>query len=107
MIEDRGLAEKTVVAHSAMSGPSCRSCGSAQMVSFIDLGMSPLCESFVPAGRLNAMEPFYPLHAYTCSDCLLVQLDQYVTAAEFSANMPTSPPIRTAGSNMLDAMSSR
>ena len=44
--------------------------------------MSPLCESFVSADRLNAMEPFYPLHAYICNDCLLVQLDQYVTAAD-------------------------
>ena len=61
---------------------TCRSCGSAQMASFIDLGMSPLCKSYVPAERLNAMEPFYPLHAYICSDCLLVQLDQYVTAAD-------------------------
>src|SRR5512132_1918639 len=65
-----------------MNEPSCRSCGSAQMASFVDLGMSPLCESFVPADRLNAMEPFYPLHASICSDCLLVQLDQYVTAAD-------------------------
>src|SRR5512147_2487750 len=76
------LLKETCAADSASGGPSCRSCGSAQMVSFIDLGMSPLCESFVPAGRLNAMEPFYPLHAYTCSDCLLVQLDQYVAAAD-------------------------
>ena len=43
-----------------------RSCGSAQMASFIDLGLSPLCESFVSADRLNAMESFYPLHAYIC-----------------------------------------
>lgn len=57
------------------------SCGSVQTASFIDPGMSPLCESFVSADRLNAMEPSYPLHAYMCSDCLLVQLDQYVTAA--------------------------
>lgn len=76
------MLENTVGARSAMNEPSCRSCGSAQMASFIDLGMSPLCESFVPADRLNAMEPFYPLHASICSDCLLVQLDQYVTAAD-------------------------
>jgi Putative zinc binding domain len=58
------------------------SCGSAQTASFIDLGMSPLCESFVSANWLNAMEPSYPLHALICSNCLLVQLDQYVTAAD-------------------------
>jgi SAM-dependent methyltransferase len=52
------------------------------MASFIDLGMSPLCESYVPADRLNAMEPFYPLHASICCECLLVQLGQYVTPAD-------------------------
>ncbi len=76
------MLENTVAANSALSGPRCRSCGSVQMASFVDLGMSPLCESYVSADRLNAMEPFYPLHAYICSDCLLVQLDQYVTAAD-------------------------
>ncbi len=40
--------------------------------------MSPLCESFLSADRLNRMEPFYPLHVMICSDCLLVQLEEYV-----------------------------
>ena len=41
--------------------------------------MSPLCESYVPKEKLNQMEPFYPLHAYVCERCFLVQLDDYVT----------------------------
>jgi len=41
--------------------------------------MSPLCESYVPAEALNHMEPFYPLHVWVCRECLLVQLDEYVT----------------------------
>lgn len=41
--------------------------------------MSPLCESFVPADRLNHMEAFYPLHVYLCDSCFLVQLEQYVS----------------------------
>jgi SAM-dependent methyltransferase len=40
--------------------------------------MSPLCESFLAADQLNAMEPFYPLVAHICRDCLLVQLQEYV-----------------------------
>jgi C-methyltransferase C-terminal domain/Putative zinc binding domain/Methyltransferase domain len=40
--------------------------------------MSPLCESFLSADQLNQMEPFYPLHAYACEHCLLVQLKEYV-----------------------------
>jgi hypothetical protein len=42
--------------------------------------MSPLCESYVSADRANEMEPFYPLHAFVCDKCWLVQLEQYVSA---------------------------
>ena len=38
--------------------------------------MSPLCESYVPADRLDAMDPFYPLHVRLCDECLLVQLPE-------------------------------
>ncbi len=41
--------------------------------------MSPLCESFLPAAKLNEMEPFYPLHALVCEKCFLVQLQEYVS----------------------------
>jgi len=44
--------------------------------------MSPLCESYVPEERLDAMEPFYPLNVWVCRECLLVQLNQYVRADE-------------------------
>jgi 2-polyprenyl-3-methyl-5-hydroxy-6-metoxy-1,4-benzoquinol methylase len=48
----------------------------------VDLGMSPLCESFVPADKVNAMEAFYPLHAWVCERCFLVQLEEYVSGEE-------------------------
>lgn len=48
----------------------------------VDLGMSPLCESYVPADRLDAMEPFYPLNVWVCRQCLLVQINDYVSAEE-------------------------
>ena len=60
--------------------PTCRFCGEALEHTFVDLGMSPLCESYVPADRVNAMEAFYPLHAKVCESCLLVQLEEFVTA---------------------------
>ena len=44
--------------------------------------MSPLCESYVPAERLGAMEPFYPLHVRVCEHCLLVQLEEFVAPEE-------------------------
>ncbi len=49
---------------------------------FVDLGMSPLCESYVSLDGLNRMEPFYPLHVYVCDSCFLVQLEEYVRAEE-------------------------
>jgi len=60
-------------------GRTCRFCSAPLTRTFVDLGMSPLCESFVPAHALNHMEPFYPLHAFLCERCFLVQLDEYVT----------------------------
>jgi SAM-dependent methyltransferase len=58
--------------------PVCRLCGDDLQRTFVDLGMSPLCESFLSAGQLNHMEPFYPLHVYVCERCFLVQLAEYV-----------------------------
>src|SRR5262245_14107537 len=63
------------------AGP-CRFCGSLRLRTFVDLGMSPLCESFLAADQLNQMEPFYPLHAYVCEECLLVQVQEYVAPAD-------------------------
>jgi hypothetical protein len=49
--------------------------------SLVDLGMSPLCESYVVAERLADVEPFYPLHVYVCGQCVLVQLHESVSPA--------------------------
>jgi SAM-dependent methyltransferase len=66
-------------ASTAGRAPACRFCAAPLRMTFVDLGMSPLCESFVPADQLNHMEPFYPLHVFLCETCMLVQLDEYVT----------------------------
>ena len=66
-------------AHSATAFPPCRFCGAPLEQTFVDLGMSPLCESFLAADQLNRMEPFYPLHVSVCGSCFLVQLEEYVT----------------------------
>eukprot|EP01132_Coremiostelium_polycephalum_P010855 gene10855-13301_t len=57
----------------------CRLCSAPLRHTFVDLGMSPPCESFVARDRLDDMEPYYPLHAFVCEECLLVQLNEYVT----------------------------
>jgi hypothetical protein len=55
----------------------CRFCFKPLTTTFVDLGMSPLSNAFLPAEKLSAMEPFYPLHAFVCDSCFLVQLDEF------------------------------
>ena len=58
---------------------ACRFCNTPLKHTFTDLGMSPLANSYVRPEKVNAMEPFYPLHAYACTSCWLVQLQMYET----------------------------
>src|SRR5271163_4142943 len=58
----------------------CRFCGATLRRTFVDLGMSPLCESYPSAADLNRGEVYYPLHVYVCEECFLVQLEQYESA---------------------------
>jgi len=60
----------------------CRFCGNSLKHTFVDLGMQPLCESYVGTNQLNQMEPFFPLHTYVCDNCFLVQLEEYVAPKE-------------------------
>jgi SAM-dependent methyltransferase len=62
--------------------PPCRFCGHPLSVTFVDLGMSPLCQTHISVEQLNRMEPFYPLHAYVCEQCFLVQLEEFVSPGE-------------------------
>ena len=52
----------------------CRFCDTELEHVFVDLGMSPIANDYVPAERMNSMEPFYPLRVYVCHQCFLVQL---------------------------------
>ena len=57
---------------------TCRFCKTELRHTFVDLGMSPLCESYLRQDQLNQMEAFYPLHVFVCDHCFLVQLQEYV-----------------------------
>jgi hypothetical protein len=61
---------------------SCRFCGTGLSSTFVDLGMSPPCQTHIEPEQLNHMERFYPLHAWVCSECFLVQLEEYVSPDE-------------------------
>ena len=65
-----------------MSNPRCRLCSSELRHTFVDLGMSPPCESYLSAAELDAGETFYPLHVRICENCLLVQLPAYIAAED-------------------------
>ena len=65
-----------------MSRSHCRSCGTTLEHTFVDLGMSPLANSYIKPEQLNCMEPFYPLHVFVCATCLLVQSEQFSTPHE-------------------------
>lgn len=57
----------------------CRFCRTPLCRTFADLGVSPVSNAFLRADQLNKMEPFYPLHAYVCEACFLVQLEDFET----------------------------
>ena len=58
---------------------SCRFCAAPLEDLFADLGMSPLANSYLAPEQANSMEPFYPLRAFVCSSCFLVQLEEFET----------------------------
>src|ERR1700730_8241219 len=79
----RALLEQTALAadltQSNSTSARCRFCATPLRHTFVDLGMSPLCESYLTADQLNRMEPFYPLYVKVCEKCFLVQLEEYVS----------------------------
>ena len=83
-MSERTVLETNAAVNSAsgIATPKCRHCATPLHHTFVDLGMSPLCESYLRADQLNSMEPFYPLHVFVCEQCYLVQLEEYVSPAE-------------------------
>ena len=61
---------------------TCRFCGTALELTVVDLGVSPLCESFLSADQTRQMEPFFPLRVFACERCYLVQLEAFVRPHE-------------------------
>src|SRR6516164_3038724 len=72
------LREGAIAGTGATRLGRCRLCGAPLATTFVNLGMSPLCESFLPPSDIDKMEPYFPLHALVCGECFLVQLREYV-----------------------------
>lgn len=66
--------------------PPCRFCGAALHRTFVDLGAQPSANAYLTADRLSAMEPTWPLHAYVCDECHLVQLQSLHKSEELFAD---------------------
>ncbi len=66
-------------------GRPCRFCSNELKYSVVDLGMSPLCQKHVKPENANDLEKFYPLHAYVCHHCWLVQLEEFASSEEIFA----------------------
>lgn len=64
----------------------CRFCAAPLTQTFADLGMAPPSNSFVAPEHASAMEPFYPLHAFVCDQCHLVQLEEFETPEQIFSN---------------------
>ena len=60
----------------------CRFCNEELTYTVVDLGMSPLCESYIKPDQTNELEKFYPLHTYICHHCWLMQLEEFVSPNE-------------------------
>lgn len=58
----------------------CRFCNNRLSYTFLDLGMSPLSNAYITQEKSQQAELFYPLHAYVCDNCFLVQLPQVQTS---------------------------
>jgi SAM-dependent methyltransferase len=58
----------------------CRACSNKLREPFLSLGNSPLSNAFLSKEDLDKMEPYYPLNAYVCEKCFLVQIEEFETA---------------------------
>ena len=58
---------------------ACRFCAEPLSQTFVDLGLSPLANSLLAEEDLASTEPRYPLHAFVCGECFLVQLGEFAT----------------------------
>lgn len=65
-----------------MTAPKCRACGAELNHTLVDLGDSPLANSYVTMDRKDTVDNRYPLHARVCSNCFLVQVDDVVPPSE-------------------------
>jgi SAM-dependent methyltransferase len=65
-----------------MNVPTCRACGASLRTTFVDLGVQPVSNAFRRAIDRDKPEIFFPLHAFVCDACMLVQLQDFGSAQD-------------------------
>ena len=60
---------------------SCRACGSADLALLLDLGETPLANSFLEAHEAGQDLPTFPLRLRLCQSCSLAQLAEVIDPA--------------------------
>ena len=68
--------------------PPCSFCEAPLSRTFVDLGMAPLVSAYLTADQLHDPERFYPVHAYVCERCFLVQLPESETPERIFGEYP-------------------
>ncbi len=95
----------------SMTDGCCRACGTAFTQSFVDLGLSPLANSYVPVAGTRRGEMFHPLHAFVCKQCFLVQLEEFETPEQIFSDYAYFSSFSTSwlehAENYANTMSSR
>jgi len=81
-------AREQLQTHASAGTVACRFCSAPLTRTFIDLGMSPLCETYPSAEEFNRGEMYYPLHVYVCEKCWLVQLEEYESPEAIFSDYP-------------------
>lgn len=79
MQDNQGLTVAPSTSEQGLTTSTCRFCNTPLTQTFVDLGMSPICNDMIRTEHAKDMEPFYPLHTYVCSACYLVQLEEFVS----------------------------
>jgi len=68
--------------------PLCNFCKTPLSHTFVDLGCGPMVSAYLTEAQLQDMEPFFPLHSYVCSECLLVQLPEAQAPEDIFSDYP-------------------
>ena len=60
----------------------CRHCGTELTLPFLDLGSAPPSNSYLTSAALHAPEKWYPLRVMVCTECWLVQTEDFADCEE-------------------------